>query len=74
MAPTQLYLTNSFDIPELLTDITMPQSLSNTTFAVNASNPDGLRESYWTAGFQLDEVLASDIFEIYVEETNASRT
>jgi len=59
-----------FDIPELLTDTTMTQSLSNITLAVNATNPGGFRETYWTASFQLNEGLTSDIFEIYVEETN----
>lgn len=59
-----------FNIPEPLADTTMTQSLSNITLALNASNPSGLRETYWTASCQLNEELVSDIFEIYVEETN----
>ena len=40
----------------------------------SASNPSGLRQSYWTATFQLDRALAQDISNIWTQEINPIKT
>jgi hypothetical protein len=44
------------------------QSLSNITLEFNASNPSGLRETYWTAAFKLDLNLATYITNEFMSE------
>jgi hypothetical protein len=46
------------------------QSLSNITLEFNASNPSGLRETYWTAAFKLDLGLVTYIANEFMSEIN----
>lgn len=59
-----------FAIPNAISDSTTTQWQSNITLEFNASNPGGLRESYWTEAFKLDAGILSDILQIFVEETD----
>ena len=36
----------------------------------SASNPNGLRQSYWTATFRLDQELAQDILDLWMQEVD----
>jgi FAD binding domain len=36
----------------------------------SASNPNGLRQSYWTATFRLDRALAQDILDLWMQEVD----
>lgn len=44
------------------------KSLSNITDEFQSSNPNGLRETYWTATYKLDKTLATYITNIFAEE------
>ena len=44
------------------------QSLSNITLEFNASNPSGLRETYWAAAYKLDLNLATYIANVCMSE------
>lgn len=52
-----------------LFDTLAVQSLSNITLEFNASNPGGLRETYWVAAFKLDLSLVTDIVDEFMIET-----
>lgn len=61
---------NSFKAIPWLQDSTGIKTLANITLEFNASNPSGLRETYWTATYQLNYTMASYIIDIFIEETN----
>jgi hypothetical protein len=49
-------------------DTTCVRSLSNLTVQFNASNPNGLRETYWAAAYKLDKNFATFIKDVFFEE------
>ncbi|KAF2726626.1 FAD binding domain-containing protein [Polyplosphaeria fusca] len=49
-------------------DTTQIRSLANLTQEFNASNPDGLRETYWAATFKLDRDFVAFIKDVFFEE------
>jgi hypothetical protein len=51
-----------------LSDTTAVQSLSDITLEFNASNPSGLRETYWTATYKLNATLAAFIVSTFQSE------
>jgi hypothetical protein len=53
--------------PHLLNTLAV-QSLSNITLEFNASNPGGLRETYWAAAYKLDLNLATYIVDVFMSE------
>ena len=53
-----------------LQDTTGIKTLADITIEFNQSNPSGLRETYWTATYQLNYTMASYIVDIFIEETN----
>lgn len=57
-----------FDIANPLLDTTETQTLVDIILEFNASNPSGLRQSYWIATFQLDRGLIQDLLNIWVQE------
>ncbi|PVH92431.1 FAD binding domain-containing protein [Periconia macrospinosa] len=58
-------------IPNYVTDTTRVRSLSDLTVQFNASNPSGLRETYWAATFKLDLNFTSFIKDIFFDELTA---
>lgn len=54
-------------IPPLM-DNSHIRTLTDLTQQFNASNPNGLRESYWTATYKLDRDLVAAIQEIFFSE------
>lgn len=56
-----------FAIPPMIED-TSVRTLTNLTEHFNASNPNGLRESYWTMTYKLDRDLVVAIKDIFYEE------
>ncbi|KAF2111253.1 FAD binding domain-containing protein [Lophiotrema nucula] len=55
-------------IPDNVTDTTRIRSLADLTVQFNASNPSGLRETYWAATFKLDQDFTSFIKDVFFEE------
>lgn len=53
-----------------LQDTTGIKTQADITIEFNQLNPSGLRETYWTATYQLNYTMASYIVDIFVEETN----
>lgn len=51
-----------------LSDTTQIRTLTNLTQEFNASNPDGLRETYWAATFKLDKTHVAAVRDIFFEE------
>jgi len=47
---------------------TMIRTLANMTQELNASNPDGFRETYWATTYKLNKDLATPIEKIFYEE------
>lgn len=47
------------------------RTLVDLTKHFNASNPNGLRESYWTAAYKLDKDLITDIKDIFFSELSS---
>jgi hypothetical protein len=60
---------SEFLSPPYLSNTLAVQSLVNITLEFNASNPSGLRETYWVATFKLDLNLATYIANEFVSET-----
>jgi hypothetical protein len=59
---------SEFLSPPYLANTLAVQSLSNITLEFNASNPGGLRETYWAAAFKLDLNLATYIANEFMEQ------
>ncbi|ETN43880.1 uncharacterized protein HMPREF1541_11011 [Cyphellophora europaea CBS 101466] len=59
-------------IPTIQAD-TRIRTLVDLTEHFNASNPNGLRESYWTAAYKLDRDLVTDVQNIFFDELNSIR-
>lgn len=55
-------------IPDAIADSTGVKSLTNLTLALNGINPQGLRQTYWTITFKLDEELLAFATDICFEE------
>ncbi|KAF2201917.1 FAD binding domain-containing protein [Delitschia confertaspora ATCC 74209] len=55
-------------IPNPIVDNTRVRSLSDLTVQFNASNPNGLREMYWTATYKLDKEMVTFIKDVFYEE------
>ena len=53
--------------PGHISDTTTTTTLTNITLDFNASNPGGLRESYWVATVGLDALLISDLLNLWIE-------
>ncbi|KAL1597171.1 hypothetical protein SLS60_008753 [Paraconiothyrium brasiliense] len=49
-------------------DTTSVRTLANLTMDFNNKNPNGLRETYWTATFRLDKDLTGFIKDVFFEE------
>ncbi|KAJ4346461.1 uncharacterized protein N0V89_010390 [Didymosphaeria variabile] len=49
-------------------DTTSVRTLANLTLDFNNKNPNGLRESYWTATFKLDRDFTAFIKDVFFEE------
>ncbi|GME28038.1 fad binding domain-containing protein [Neofusicoccum parvum] len=60
-------------MPDVVVDTTMVRTLSNLTQLFNESNPNGLRETYWTATYRNDADLVSFILDTYMEEVEPIR-
>lgn len=54
-------------------DTTQVRSLTNLTEEFNALNPDGLRESYWSATYKLDKDFITYIKDVFYHELAAIR-
>ncbi|ORY16879.1 FAD binding domain-containing protein [Clohesyomyces aquaticus] len=52
-------------------DSTRVRSLADLTVQFNASNPNGLRETYWAATFKLDKDFTNFIQTVFFDEINA---
>jgi len=63
-------LAEYMSIPAI-SDTTRVRSLSDLTVQFNASNPNGLRETYWAVAFKLDKDLANFIQTVFFEEIAA---
>lgn len=59
---------SEFLSPPYLVNTLAVQSLSEITLELNASNPGGLRETYWAAAFKLDLNLATYIVNQFMEQ------
>lgn len=59
---------SEFLSPPQLSNTLAVQSLSNITLEFNASNPSGLRETYWATAYKLDLELATYIVDVYTSE------
>lgn len=59
-------------IPPMIVDTSI-RTLTDLTEHFNASNPNGLRESYWTATYKLDRDLVAAIKDIFYEELESIR-
>ncbi len=57
-------------IPAIL-DTTRVRSLSDLTVQFNASNPGGLRETYWAATYKLDKDFTTFLKDLFFEELTA---
>ncbi|OJD29127.1 fad binding domain-containing protein [Diplodia corticola] len=64
---------SSSALPDPVFDTTMVRTLSNLTQLFNESNPDGLRETYWTATYRNNADLVSFILDTYIEEIDPIR-
>lgn len=62
-----------FAIPAFM-DNTRVRTLTDLTQQFNASNPDGLRETYWTATYKLDRALVAAISTIFYSELAAIKS
>lgn len=51
-----------------LSDNTQVRTLANLTVQFNASNPNGLRETYWAVTYKLDKDLTSFVKDVFFEE------
>lgn len=60
-------------IPDMVTDTTSVRTLTNLTQLFNDSNPNGLRETYWTATYKVDADLISFILDTYIDEVDPIR-
>ncbi|KAI3047264.1 hypothetical protein CBS147352_6895 [Aspergillus niger] len=58
----------NFSSSGVLEDTMAIRSLSNITLLFKESNPNGLRESYWTGTVQLDYDLATNITNMFKQE------
>lgn len=56
-----------------LSDSTSVTTLANLTQQLNASNPDGFRETYWTASSLLDVEMVQFVFDICFREFDTLR-
>ena len=65
--PKPPILSEFTSIPALQNTLAV-QSLSNITLEFNASNPSGLRETYWAAAYKLDLGLATYIANVCMAE------
>ncbi|KAH7047422.1 FAD binding domain protein, partial [Macrophomina phaseolina] len=57
-------------IPNVLQDSTSVRTLPNLTQYFNALNPNGLRQTYWTAAYKNNADLTSFIFDTFIEEVD----
>ncbi|KAL1618639.1 hypothetical protein SLS54_007074 [Diplodia seriata] len=64
---------SSSALPNPVSDTTMVRTLSNLTQLFNDSNPNGLRETYWTATYRNNADLVSFILDTYIEEVDPIR-
>ncbi|OAL37816.1 hypothetical protein AYO20_02993 [Fonsecaea nubica] len=51
-----------------ISDTTSIRTLANLTQEFNASNPDGLRETYWAAAYKLNKNHTASVRDIFFEE------
>jgi FAD/FMN-containing dehydrogenase len=51
-----------------ISDTTRVRSLADLTVQFNASNPSGLRETYWAATFKLDQDFTAFIKDVFFDE------
>ncbi|KIW75662.1 hypothetical protein Z517_10404 [Fonsecaea pedrosoi CBS 271.37] len=51
-----------------ISDTTSVRTLANLTQEFNASNPDGLRETYWAAAYKLNKNHTASVRDIFFEE------
>ncbi|EFR04966.1 6-hydroxy-D-nicotine oxidase [Nannizzia gypsea CBS 118893] len=56
-----------FAEPNRLMDTVKSATLAQITTDFNDANPNGLRESYWTATIEADAQLLSDLLDLWVE-------
>jgi hypothetical protein len=59
---------NDFEAIPALADTTAVKSLTQITLEFNASNPGGLRETYWTAAFKLNDTMTKFIVDTFMTE------
>ena len=63
-----------FNTPDALQATKQTKTIVKVIEEHSASNPSGLRQSYWTATFQLDRALAQDITDIWKQEVDPIKT
>ena len=63
-------LSEYLAIPAIQDD-TRARTLANLTLEFNSKNPNGLRETYWTATFKLDRDLTTFTKDVFFEEVMA---
>ena len=63
-----------FNIADPLQAIKQTKTIVQVIDEHSASNPSGLRQSYWTATFQLDRALAQEISDIWTQEVDPIKT
>lgn len=64
---------NEFFALTPIVDSTRVRTLSDLTQQFSESNPNGLRQTYWTATYKLDKALVTSIKDIFFEELDAIR-
>ncbi len=57
-----------FAIPGVISDTTKVRTLADLTQEFNASNPDGLRETYWAATYKLNKAHVAAVRDIFFQE------
>ena len=63
-----------FNIADSLQAIKQTKTIVEVIEEHSASNPSGLRQSYWTATFQLDRALAQEITDIWTQEVDTIKS
>ncbi|RVX75582.1 hypothetical protein B0A52_00935 [Exophiala mesophila] len=64
---------NEFFALTPIVDNTHVRTLTDLTEQFSASNPNGLRQTYWTATYKLDKALVTSVKDIFFDELNAIR-
>lgn len=59
-----------FNVADSLQVIKKTKTIVEVIGDHSASNPNGLRQSYWTATFSLDKKLAQEVFDLWTQEVN----